>query len=217
MRFRNRADAGRKLATALFHYKSQRPIVLALLRGGVPVAAEVAAALGSPLDIVLVRKISAPMQPELAIGAVVDGGDPIVVHNPEVERLTDTTPEQFEVLCQQELTEIERRRRRFLGNRTPLDPRGRVVIVIDDGIATGATMYAALQATRMRKPARLVLAVPVAPTEMLQDLRQEVDEVICLTRLEPFGAVGYFYDDFRQLSDDDVIDVLDHFHMAPVP
>jgi putative phosphoribosyl transferase len=217
MRFRNRADAGRKLATALFHYKSQRPIVLALLRGGVPVAAEVAAALGSPLDIVLVRKIGAPMQPELAIGAVVDGGDPIVVHNPEVERLTDTTPEQFEVLCQQELTEIERRRRRFLGNRTPLDPRGRVVIVIDDGIATGATMRAALQATRTRKPAKLVLAVPVAPTEMLQDLRQEVDEVICLTRLEPFGAVGYFYDDFRQLSDDDVIDVLDHFHMAPVP
>ena len=217
MRFRNRADAGRKLATALFHYKSQRPIVLALLRGGVPVAAEVAAALGSPLDIVLVRKIGAPMQPELAIGAVVDGGDPIVVHNSEVERLTDTTPEQFEVLCQQELTEIERRRRRFLGNRTPLDPRGRVVIVIDDGIATGATMRAALQATRTRKPAKLVLAVPVAPTEILQDLRPEVDEVICLTRLEPFGAVGYFYDDFRQLSDDDVIDVLDHFHMAPVP
>jgi len=214
-RFRNRTDAGRKLARALYPYKDQHPIVLALLRGGVPVAAEVASALGCPLDIVLVRKIGAPIQPELAVGAVVDGGDPIVVHNPEVERLTHTTPEQFQSLCEVELKEIERRRKRFLGNRTPLDPKGRVVIVIDDGIATGATMRAALRALRMRKPAKLVLAVPVASTEALQDLHDEVDDIVFLTNLEPFGGVGCFYTDFRQLADEDVSDVLARFGLAP--
>ena len=161
------------------------------------------------------RKIGAPEQPELAIGAVVDGGDPIVVHNPEVERFTHTTPDEFQALCETELKEIERRRQRFLGNRTPLDPKGRVVIVVDDGIATGATMRAALQAIRMRNPAKLVLAVPVASTNALQELSGEVDDIVFLTNLEPFGGVGCFYNDFRQLADEDVSDVLARFKFAP--
>ena len=211
MRFKDRADAGRRLAQALAHYKSERPMILALPRGGVPVAAEVASALDAPLDIILVRKIGAAMQPELALGAVVDGGEPIVVRNPNVIECTATNEEEFEVLCKRELEEIERRRARFVGKRTPLNPEGRVVIVIDDGIATGATMRAALQATRARKPKKLVLAVPVAPVNSLRTLRREADEVVCLTDMGRFGGVGHFYDDFRQLTDSDVIETLTRF------
>jgi len=211
MRFKDRADAGRRLAQALAHYKSERPMILALPRGGVPVAAEVASALDASLDIILVRKIGAAMQPELALGAVVDGGEPVVVRNPNVIESTATNEEEFEVLCKRELEEIERRRARFVGKRTPLNPEGRVVIVIDDGIATGATMRAALQATRARKPKKLVLAVPVAPVNSLRTLRGEADEVVCLTDMGPFGGVGHFYDDFRQLTDSDVIETLTRF------
>jgi putative phosphoribosyl transferase len=174
----------------------------------VTVAAEVAKTLGAPLDIVLVRKVGAPMQPELAIGAVVDGGTPVVVRNDEVIRVTHTPEEEFGEICRRELAEIERRRRVFAGNREPIDPSGRVTIVIDDGIATGATMRAALQATRKRHPKKLVLAVPVAPRDTLEKLQSDVDDIICLTDLHPYGAVGYFYDDFEQLTDSDVIDAL---------
>ncbi|HEX3487296.1 MAG TPA: phosphoribosyltransferase [Micropepsaceae bacterium] len=208
MRFRNRADAGRALASALSSYKSQNPIVLALPRGGVPVAAEVAEQLAAPLDIILVRKIGAPIQPELALGAVVDGGRPIIVRNPDVIRLTGTTESQFQAICDEELAEIERRRRLFLGSRQPLNPEGRVAIVIDDGIATGATMRAALLVTRMRNPKKLVLAVPVAAPSTLEELRPEVDDIVCLASTEHFEAVGYFYADFRQLTDEDVSEIL---------
>ena len=214
LRFRDRADAGRQLAAALHSYKNRNPIVLALLRGGVPVGAEIAADFGCPLDIVLVRKIGWPLQPELALGAVVDGGTPIVVHNPDVEQVTQITPDEFQALCETELKEIERRRQRFLGDRTPLDPKDRVVIVADDGIATGATMRAALQAIRMRKPAKLVLAAPVASTEALQALRPLTDDVVFLTELEPFGGVGCFYTDFHQLSDEDVSENLTRSKLA---
>jgi predicted phosphoribosyltransferase len=152
MPFRDRTDAGGKLATALLSYRDQHPIILALPRGGVPVAAEVAKALRAPLDLILVRKIGAPVAPELAVGAVVDGGSPTIVRNPEIIRLTDTSEIQFQRICKKELAEIERRRHLFLGNRPPIDPRGRVVIVIDDGIATGATTRAALSAIRTRHP-----------------------------------------------------------------
>jgi predicted phosphoribosyltransferase len=189
-------------------YKSQNPIVLALPRGGVPVAAEVAEQLAAPLDIILVRKIGAPIQPELALGAVVDGGRPIIVRNPDVIRLTGTTESQFQAICEEELAEIERRRRLFLGSRQPLNPEGRVAIVIDDGIATGATMRAALLATRMRNPKKLVLAVPVAAPSTLEELRPEVDDIVCLASPEHFEAVGYFYTDFRQLTDEDVSEIL---------
>jgi predicted phosphoribosyltransferase len=211
MRFKDRADAGRKLAAALARYKDQRPIVLALPRGGVPVAAEVASALAAPLDIILVRKIGAPMQPELALGAIVDGGKPVVVRNQEVIDATSTTDAEFEEIRDRELAEIESRRVHFLGGRRRLNPEGRVVIVVDDGIATGATMRAALEAIRQRNPEKLILAVPVAPNDTMNALRREVDDDVCLANLDPYGAIGYFYADFRQTTDREVIDALDRF------
>ena len=211
MSFINRSDAGRKLAQALLTYKDRRPVVLALLRGGVPVAAEVAAALDAPLDLVLVRKIGVPMQPELAMGAVVDGSSPVVVRNDDVILLTGVNETEFEAIRDRELAEIERRRRLYLDDRASVDVAGRVAIVIDDGVATGATTRAALRATRIRKPTKLVLAVPVAATDTLAALREEADDVICLEDHKSFGAIGFYYDDFRQLSDREVKDTLARF------
>lgn len=208
MLFRDRKEAGRKLAAALAPFKEQDCVVLALPRGGVPIGAEIAESLGAPLDVLLVRKIGAPYQPELAIGAVVDGGNPIVVRNEDILRSTGTTAQAFDAICKQELGEIERRRRAYVQGRQALDPAGRIAIVVDDGIATGATMRAALRATRARKPSKLVLAVPVAPAETLADLSHEVDQTVCLAAPEPFGAVGYFYGDFGQVTDDEVIALL---------
>jgi putative phosphoribosyl transferase len=189
-------------------------VLLALPRGGVPVAAEVAAALNAPLDLILVRKIGVPMQPELAMGAVVDGTNPLVVRNEEVIALTGVNEVEFKAVCDVELAEIERRRKRYLGGRPPIDVAGRIAIVIDDGIATGATTRAALRATRARKPKKLILAVPVAPTESLAVMQEEADEVVCLEDYENFGAIGYFYSDFRQTSDQEVIDTLARFAQA---
>lgn len=214
MPFANRKDAGRQLAQALARYKGERAVVLALPRGGVPVAAEVAAALNAPLDLILVRKIGVPMQPELAMGAVVDGKKPLIVRNEEVIALTGVDETDFKAVCNAELAEIERRRKRYLGARPPIDVAGRIAIVIDDGIATGATTRAALRATRARKPKKLILAVPVAPTESLAAMQDEADEVVCLEDHEPFGAIGYFYSDFRQTSDQEVIDTLARFAQA---
>jgi putative phosphoribosyl transferase len=212
MPFRNRAEAGRKLAEALARYKGQKPVVvLALPRGGVPVAAEVAASLEAPLDLILVRKIGIPAQPELAMGAVVDGGEPIIVRNEDVMQLAGISEAEFQAVCSEELGEIERRRRRYLGDRARVDVVGRIAIVIDDGIATGATTRAALRATRMRNPQKLVLAIPVAPTDTLRVMREEVDEVVCLEDYEFFGAIGQFYDDFRQTTDAQVIAALARF------
>jgi predicted phosphoribosyltransferase len=205
MCFRDRADAGRKLATALAHYESENPIILALPRGGVPVAAEVAVALNAPLDILLVRKIASAIQPDLALGAVVDGGEPIIVRNPNVIESTATNEEEFEALCKRELEEIERQRGQYLGERIGLSPEGRVVIVVDDAVMTGATMRAALQATRARKPKKLVLAVPVSMAESFKKLRSVADEAICLTALAPVDGVRGFYDDFKELTDGEVV------------
>lgn len=211
MEFEDRSDAGRRLAKALSRYKKRHPIVLALPRGGVPVAAEVAAALEAPLDLILVRKIGVPTQPELAMGAVVDGAAPIVVRNDEVIELSGTTSDEFEATCARELEEIERRRQLYLGDRARAEIAGQVVIVIDDGIATGATTRAALQAIRNQKPKELVLAVPVAPPDTIAQLRGQVDALICLETPELFGAIGYFYRDFRQVSDQEVIAILKRF------
>lgn len=208
MLFHDRKDAGRKLAAALAPFKGQDCVILALPRGGVPIGAEIAESLEAPLDVLLVRKIGAPYQPELAVGAVVDGGNPIIVRNEDILRSTGTTAQAFDTICKRELAEIERRRRAYVQGRQALDPSGRVAIVVDDGIATGATMRAALRATRARKPSKLVLAVPVAAAETLADLRREVDQTVCLATPEPFGAVGYFYEDFGQVSDDKVIALL---------
>ena len=215
MSFKDRIEAGRKLATALAAYRNQHPVVLALPRGGVPVAAEVASALKAPLDLILVRKIGVPTQPELAMGAVVDGGEPIIVRNEDVIGLTGISESDFRVVCDSELTEIERRRQRYLGTRPRAEVTARTAIVVDDGVATGATTRAALQATRRRKPKRLVLAVPVAPTDTLSALRSDADDVVCLEDHEFFGAIGFYYRDFRQVSDEEVIKILERFPMQP--
>jgi predicted phosphoribosyltransferase len=209
--FLDRSDAGRRLAKALSRYKDRHPVVLALPRGGVPVAAEVAAALDAPLDLILVRKIGVPTQPELAMGAVVDGTAPIVVRNEEVIELSGTTADEFDAACASELEEIERRRQLYIGDRPRAEIAGQVVIVVDDGIATGATTRAALQAIRNRKPKELVLAVPVAPPDTITQLRHEVDALICLETPELFGAIGCFYRDFRQVSDQEVVAILKRF------
>jgi putative phosphoribosyl transferase len=215
MPFADRTDAGCKLAQALAAYKDQHVVVLALPRGGVPVAAEVAEALHAPLDLVLVRKIGVPMQPELAMGAVVDGATPLIVRNEEVIQLAGIEEAEFKTVCSRELAEIERRRRRYLGGRARIEVADRIAIVVDDGIATGATTRAALRATRARRPKKLILAVPVAPTESLSAMKAEADEAICLEDYESFGAIGYYYSDFRQTSDQEVIDTLARFEPAP--
>ena len=215
MPFTDRTDAGRRLAKALAGYKGQRAVILALPRGGVPVAAEVASALDAPLDLVLVRKIGVPYQPELAMGAVVDGQHPVVVRNEDIISLSGVTEQQFNAVRDEQLAEIERRRKLYLGDRPHPEIAGRVVIVVDDGIATGATTRAALQAIRMRKPRKLVLAVPVAPTDTLAKLRNEAGDIVCLEDYEDFGAIGLFYSDFTQVSDREVIDMLARHPVKP--
>ena len=211
MMFEDRAEAGRQLATALAGYKDERPVVLGLPRGGVAVAAAIAEALDAPLGLILVRKIGAPMRRELALGAVVDGKDPCVVRNNDVIQALGITEATFDAICRRELTEIERRRRRYEGGATPIDVATRVVIVVDDGIATGATMRAALRATRLRRPKKLVLAAPVAAPDALNELRSEVDDVVCLISEEPFNAIGLFYVDFHQMNDAEVTEILSRF------
>jgi putative phosphoribosyl transferase len=209
--FKNRSDAGRKLAARLVEFKDQRPVVLALPRGGVPVAAEVATALDAPLDLILVRKIGVPFQPELAMGAVADAGKPLIVRNEDVIRLAGIDESDFDAVCNRELAEIQRRRQRYLGDRKVTEVAGHTAIVVDDGIATGATTRAALRAVRMRNPKQLVLAVPVAPTDSLAVMGREADRVICLEDYSDFGAIGFYYSDFRQISDEQVIEILNRF------
>lgn len=208
MPFRDRIEAGRALARALVRYKADKPVVLALPRGGVPVAAEVATALDAPLDLVLVRKIGVPYQPELAAGAVVDGQRPVVVRNDMIIRHTDVSQADFAAVRDRELAEIERRRKLYLGDRPHPRLEDRTVIIVDDGIATGATTRAALRAIRTRKPRKLVLAVPVAPTSSLSELKDEADDIVCLEDHENFGAIGSFYGDFTQVDDVTVTELL---------
>lgn len=208
MSFVDRRDAGRRLAAALARYKGQDAVILALPRGGVPVAAEIADALDAPLDLTIVRKIGVPYQPELAMGAVVDGLRPITVRNDDVVAATGVSETEFAAIRDAELREIERRRARYLGSRARAEIAGHVAIVVDDGIATGATTRAALRAVRQRQPKTLVLAVPVAPSDTLDSLRREVDDLVCLEAHDLFGAIGLYYGDFSQVADDDVIALL---------
>jgi putative phosphoribosyl transferase len=211
MPFTDRQDAGRRLARALDRYRHEKPVILALPRGGVPVAGEIAAALSAPLDLVLVRKIGVPAQPELAMGAVVDGARPLTVRNEDVIRLTGTSDAEFATVRDRELEEIKRRRQRYLGDRQRPSLTGRVAIVVDDGIATGATTRAALRSVRQLGPRKLVLAVPVAPTSTLAELRDEADEIVCIEDHERFGAIGAFYADFSQTDDEEVKQILARF------
>lgn len=196
------------LAKELLCYADQRPAVFALPRGGVPIGYEIAKALKAPLDLVLVRKIGVPFQPELAAGAVVDGEEPQVVVNPQVVELLGLTDEFLREETGRKLAEIDERRRTYLADRPRVDPRGRTAIVVDDGIATGATIKAAMRAVRRRGPARLILAAPVAPPATLEALRDEADAIHCLETPEDFLAIGIFYENFHQLSDDEVVRLL---------
>lgn len=207
--FRDRPEAGRELAHHLMGLRSRGPVVLALPRGGVPVAYEIARALRAPLDLLLVRKIGAPEQPEYALGAVVDSTPPQIVLNQEAMEELSVRPDYLEEQTRREIEEMERRRAAYLGGRRPVDLRGRTVILVDDGIATGSTVMAALRALKQAGPATLILAVPVAPRDVIERLRGEADQVVCPLRPDPFCAVGAHYDDFSQTSDREVIDLLD--------
>jgi putative phosphoribosyl transferase len=200
--FSNRSEAGRLLARRVQAMGLADPVVLALPRGGVPVAVEVARALGAPLDLLLVRKIGAPQQPELAVGAVGEGGELFVDRH--LMDLTGATDEYMARQSREQLAEIARRRTAYLGGRAPLPLAGRTAVVVDDGIATGATVHAALKALRRRRPASVVLAVPVASREAVAALSADVDELVCLAQPALFRAVGEHYADFDQVSDDEV-------------
>ena len=206
--FADRIEAGRMLAERLVKKQYEDPVVLALPRGGVPVAAQVAEALQAPLDLVLVRKIGVPYQPELALAAIVDGEHPEVVVNEDVQRHAGISEKEFERVKANEVKELERRREKYLQDRERIPIEGKTVIVIDDGIATGATARAALLGLRRGNPKKLVLAVPVAPPDTVRRLRAEVDDLVCLETPSPFFAIGAFYRDFDQTSDREVIDLL---------
>lgn len=206
--FLDRRDAGRQLAAALAHHAAEQPLVLALPRGGVPVAYEVAEALDAPLDLVLVRKIGAPGYEELGLGAVIDGADPQYVVNEQLMRQVAPPPQWFEEEMQRQLVELERRRKLYCGDRPAPRVSGRCVILVDDGIATGGTVRAALKGLGKAGPRKLVLAVPVGPREVIEELRSQVDELVCLRTPQPFVAVGRHYADFSQTEDQEVIDLL---------
>ncbi|MFP1631908.1 phosphoribosyltransferase [Zhengella sp. ZM62] len=206
--FQDRAEAGGKLAAALKPLEGQDVVVYALPRGGVPVAAEIARAHGWPLDLLLVRKIGAPGHDELALAAVVDGEAPDIAINEDVAAMYGLGDADVRAMARPHLAEIERRRSLYLDGRPPLAAAGRTAIVVDDGIATGASIMAALKALARRKPARIILAVPVAPADTLERLRPLADEIVCLEVPERFYAVGAHYQSFAQVGDAEVVDLM---------
>lgn len=207
MLFRNRSEAGRLLAGHLKVYADRADVVvLALPRGGVPVAFEVAESLRAPLDVFVVRKLGVPGQEELAMGAIATGG--VRVTNEEVLRHLGIPAEALEAAAAREASELERREREYRGGRPAPDLRGRTVILVDDGLATGSTMRAAARALRQLGPGRVVVAVPVGASQTCEEFRAEVDEVVCAMTPEPFGGVGQWYDDFTQTSDEVVHELL---------
>jgi predicted phosphoribosyltransferase len=201
--FRDRKDAGRKLAQALSHYTGQSDVtIFALPRGGVPVAYEVALALNVPLDIFIVRKLGLPGREELAIGAIGSGG--IRVLNDDVIRILNIPQEVINLVAQRELQELQRREHNYRGNRSTPEVRDRTIILIDDGLATGASMRAAVIGVRAQHPARIVIAVPVAAPEVCDAFQFAVDEMVCLMTPEPFYGVGKWYEVFSQVDDEEV-------------
>ena len=206
MEFLDRSDAGRRLAARLTHLADDDVVVVGLPRGGVPVASEVARALGAPLDLIAVRKLGVPVQPELAMGAIGEGGAR-VLHD-EVIRIHGITSEEIEAVEARERLELDRVVQRFRGSRDPMPLAGRVVVVIDDGLATGSTARAACQVAHAKGAARVVLAVPVAPRSWPSRLAGAADELVAVTTPDPFAAVGAHYEDFTQTTDQEVIDCL---------
>ncbi len=206
--FRDRTDAGRQLATRLLPYKDQHPVVLALPRGGVPVAYEIALALNAPLDVLVVRKLGAPDEPELGIGAVVDGEHPLRVLNNDLIRSLGISDAYIEREVALEVEEVRRRQRRYRAGRQPVSIADATVILVDDGIATGSSIRAAVRSLRQAAIRSLVLAVPVAPPDTVDSLRAEVNDLVCVSTPPLFHSVGQFYEDFRQTTDEEVIELL---------
>jgi predicted phosphoribosyltransferase len=200
--FADRREAGRRLAARLHDYAASNPIVLALPRGGIPVAYEVARALGAPLDVFIVRKLGVPGHEEFALGAIASGD--VVVLNPELVNQLGLSRQDIQAIIEAERRELDRRERAYREGAPPLDVRGRTVILVDDGLATGATMLAAIAALRKLGPARIIVAVPVAAPEVCEAMAGAADEVICAVTPQPFHAVGLWYDNFAQTTDDEV-------------
>ncbi|WP_421681732.1 phosphoribosyltransferase [Stutzerimonas urumqiensis] len=209
--FRDRTDAGEQLADALAPLALESPILLALPRGGVPVAAPIARRLGAPLDVLLVRKIGMPGNPEVALGAVVDGQPPQWVVNEWLMAHARLPEDWFDAEMRRQLDELKRRRQRYCGDRPAPSLAGRDVIVVDDGIATGATVRAGLKALAATDLRKLLLAVPVGPAEVIDELSRAVDELVCLARPERFVGVGLHYRDFSQTDDEEVIRLLGQY------
>lgn len=212
-RFHDRKDAGQRLAAALTGYRDAHPIVLALPRGGVPVADEVARALGAPLDVWVVRKVGVPWQPELGVGAVAEG-DFVYLERANVAAV-GLGKTQLEDVVELKRAEVRDRVARFRGSRPRPELSGRTVILVDDGIATGGTVRAAVRSIRAEGPSRIVLAVPVAAPQTVQELRAEVDDVVCLVEPPQMWAIGMWYEDFTQVSDDEVLHILAHAAARP--
>lgn len=207
MNFRDRIDAGRRLANQLTDYANRTDvIVLGIPRGGVSVAFEVAAALHAPLDVFISRKLGVPWQEELAFGAVAGGGMRIL--DPEIVAASGISNSEIERITAAARTEVERRERAYRGGRPPLNLEGKTVVLVDDGIATGSSIEAAIGALRQLKPARIVIAVPVAPLSACNRLRRDVDQLVCVLMPETFSGIGEFYDDFSQVADAEVIELL---------
>jgi len=207
MRFRNRTEAGQQLAERLRSYAiDATAVVLGLPRGGVVTAATIAEQLDLPLDVLIVRKLGTPWQPELAMGAIASGG--VRVLNPDIVGTLHIPQSKIDEVTRIEAAELARREKLYRGDRPRLSVADRTVIVVDDGIATGSTMLAAIRCIRAQKPARIVIAVPVAPPSTCRTLESEADDVVCLLSPEPFNAVGEWYDDFSQVEDAEVVALL---------
>lgn len=209
--FKDRIEAGKQLAERLTESLPRPAVVLALPRGGVPVAAEIARRHGLPLDLMLVRKVGLPAQRELAVAAIAGADGSELTVNADVAAMAGLSPEEIRDLAEPERTELRRRRTVYLGDRKPVSLIGKTAILVDDGIATGATTRAAIAATRQAGAQQIILAVPVAPSEVLDRLRREVDKIICLETPDPFHAVGAHFRDFPQVSDDEVTRTLAAF------